>query len=164
MYVSQVLVTSLHSRPHPQEPWEGHSTVSILQMGRTGLARFRCPQRAPPTIPRWNSYPETRGSPPTHLQQFQPEACALTCVPGCPGDRPCSPAGIRRSHQSPIFVLNGITRREGPMASEEWSGGCWTSEGRPAWAWLWVEAGTTPPAGPGELARQISLVPSHLRT
>ena len=54
------------------------------------------------------------------------------------------------------------------MASEEGSGCCWTSEGRPAWAWLWVEAGTTPPAGPGELARQNSLgdsegVPSHLR-
>ena len=47
MYVSQVLVTSLHSRSHAQEPWEGTGTVSILQMGRTGLGRFRCRSERP---------------------------------------------------------------------------------------------------------------------
>lgn len=85
-------------------------------------------EQLPPPPPRGSG-----GPPPTHFHQFQPKACALARVTGCPGDRPRSPAGIRRSHQSPNFVLNGSTSREGPMASEEGSGCCWTSEGRPAW-------------------------------
>lgn len=67
-----------------------------------------------------------------------------------PRDSPHSPAGIRRSHHSPSFAVDGRAGQEGLMASEEESG-FHQKEDRPGVAV--VEPPTASPTGPGKQAQ-----------